>query len=219
MSDTIYHSTGALIDYTPSSAASAGDVVFVGSMAGQVVTDIDASQKGALRVDGVVRVAKQSATVFVAGDPVHWDAGNARASITAVSGLMGAAVGGGADGDLYVDVRLNTSAIGTSGILPAVAQSLSGAGALNVTSYLTKWTTSGAQAGTLADGTFVGQLKKIQLIVDGGDGTLTPVNLAGGTTITFADAGDLALLQWNGADWVAVELSNDTDGATAPVLA
>lgn len=98
-------------------------------------------------------------------------------------------------------------------------QALSGAGALNVTSYCTKWTTTAANAGTLADGTYVGQLKKIQLIVDGGDGTLTPANLSGGTTITFADAGDFALLIWNGTDWVAIELGNDADGATAPVLA
>ena len=104
-------------------------------------------------------------------------------------------------------------------VLPNTAQSLSGAGAINVTSYLTKWTTTGADAGTLADGLFVGQLKKIQLIVDGGDGTLTPSNLSGGTTITFADAGDVALLMWDGSNWVAIELSNDADGATAPVLA
>ena len=101
----------------------------------------------------------------------------------------------------------------------AAAQSLSGAGAINVTSYLTKWTTTAADAGTLADGVQIGQLKKIQLIVDGGDGTLTPANLASGTTITFADAGDFALLIWNGVDWVAIELGNDADGATAPVLA
>jgi hypothetical protein len=101
----------------------------------------------------------------------------------------------------------------------AAPQALSGAGAVNVTSYYTKWTTTAADAATLADGVQIGQLKKIQLIVDGGDGTLTPANLAAGTTITFADAGDFALLIWNGVDWVAIELGNDADGATAPVLA
>lgn len=99
------------------------------------------------------------------------------------------------------------------------AQSLSGAGAINVTSYLTKWTTTSTDAGTLADGTRTGQMKKIQLIVDGGDGTLTPTSLSGGTTITFADAGDTAILKWDGTNWVAIELSNDADGATGPVLA
>lgn len=99
------------------------------------------------------------------------------------------------------------------------AQSLSGAGAISNSIYLTKWTTTGANAGTLADGTVKGQLKKIQMIVDAGDGTLTPTNLADGTTITFADAGDFALLIWNGTDWVAIELGNAADGVTAPVLA
>lgn len=104
--------------------------------------------------------------------------------------------------------------------LPSGAQqALSGDGAVNVTSYYTAWTTTGADAGTLADGLRPGQLKKVQLVSDGGDGTLTPTNLSGGTTITFADAGDFALLRWDGANWVAIELGNDADGATAPVLA
>eukprot|EP00913_Durusdinium_trenchii_P035346 g33076.t1 len=101
----------------------------------------------------------------------------------------------------------------------AAQQALSGAGAVNVTSYYTAWTTTGTDAGTLADGLRAGQLKKIQLIVDGGDGTLTPANLSGGTTITFADAGDYAILRWDGTNWVAIELGNGADGATAPVLA
>lgn len=98
-------------------------------------------------------------------------------------------------------------------------QAITDAGAANVTSYCTKWTTTGAAAGTLADGTQIGQLKKVQLIVDAGDLTLTPANLANGSTITFADAGDFAILLWNGTDWYAIELGNDADGATAPVLA
>lgn len=103
--------------------------------------------------------------------------------------------------------------------LTGAVESKSGAGALNVTSYLTKWTTTGAQAGTLADGTVQGQLKKVQLIVDGGDGTLTPAHLTGGTTITFADAGDFVVLLWVGTSWHVIEIGNDADGATAPVVA
>ena len=104
--------------------------------------------------------------------------------------------------------------------LPTGAQqSLSGAGAINVTSYCTKWTTTGANAGTLANGTVEGQLKKIQMIVDAGDGTLTPTNLAAGTTITFNDVGDFALLQWKNGEWHVLEMGNDADGATGPVLA
>lgn len=100
----------------------------------------------------------------------------------------------------------------------AAQQALSGAGAINVTTFYTAWTTTGSDAGTLADGVVKGQLKKIKLIVDGGDGTLTPANLSGGTSITFADVGDYAILAFNGTAWVVIELGNDADGATAPVV-
>ncbi len=98
-------------------------------------------------------------------------------------------------------------------------QSLSGAGAITITEYVTKWTTTGANAGTLADGVTIGQLKKIIMIVDAGDGTLTPTNLDAGTTITFADAGDFVVLMWNGTDWVVIDSGNLVDGVSAPVVA
>ncbi len=79
-------------------------------------------------------------------------------------------------------------------------QSLSGAGAVDVTSAVTKYTSgAGAEALTLADSTIVGQIKVIIMIVDAGDGTLTPngtLGLLGGSTITFADAGDAVVLLW-----------------------
>ena len=74
-------------------------------------------------------------------------------------------------------------------------QSLSGAGAVDITSAVTKVTTTGSDALTLADGQ-AGQIKVIIMIVDGGDGTLTPTTLLGGSTITFADAGDAVVLLW-----------------------
>lgn len=98
-------------------------------------------------------------------------------------------------------------------------QSLSGAGAITITEYCTKWTTTGANAATLADGVTIGQLKKIIMIVDAGDGTLTPTNLDAGTTITFADAGDFVILMWNGTDWVVIDSGNLVDGVTSPTLA
>lgn len=102
----------------------------------------------------------------------------------------------------------------------AAQQALSGAGAANITSYYTALTNTGADAITLVDAAQIGQLKKIQMIVDPGtDSTLTPSNLSGGTTIVFADVGDYCILIWQGTAWVAIELGNDADGATAPVLA
>ena len=79
-------------------------------------------------------------------------------------------------------------------------QALSGAGAIDIVSYISEVTTTGADALTLADGE-EGQHKVIVMVADGGDGTLTPSNLAGGTTITFNDVGDSASLLFTNGSW------------------
>jgi len=101
----------------------------------------------------------------------------------------------------------------------AAQQALTDAGAVSLNTYNTTLTTTGVAAVTLANSTFKGQLKRIQMISDLGDATLTPTTLTGGTTITFADVGDTAELVWDGSSWVPVALYNVADGATAPVLA
>jgi hypothetical protein len=103
----------------------------------------------------------------------------------------------------------------TTGFYPQVAQNDIAAGtggAILVTNYLTTINTdAGGDAFTLANGTVIGQLKKIQLVVDGGgNAVITPANLLVGTTITMNDAGDYVILQWNGTDWVTIENSGAT---------
>lgn len=125
---------------------------------------------------------------------------------------------------VLVDIKSRVMAGITGGayIPTAAMQTLvAGGGAVNVTSYYTAGASdAGGDAWTLANGLVPGQLKKITLITDGGgNAVLTPTALSGGTTITFADAGDFCLLMWTGAAWVAIELGNDADGATAPALA
>ena len=95
--------------------------------------------------------------------------------------------------------------VGTSysNIITGSIESVSGAGALNLTDLITEVTTTGADALTLANGS-AGQVKIVTMIVDGGDGTLTPATLAGGTTITFADVGDGVVLVYGTAGWVVV---------------
>jgi hypothetical protein len=86
-------------------------------------------------------------------------------------------------------------------------------GAIAVTNYLTTINTdAGGDAFTLADGTKVGQMKKILLVADGGgDGVVTPATaFAGGTTATFNDAGDYLILQWSGTAWFVQENSGVT---------
>lgn len=68
------------------------------------------------------------------------------------------------------------------------------AGAISLTTTVTKVvTTTGTPALTLADGTD-GQIKIIAMTVDAGTATLTPTTFLNGTTITFDDAGDTAVL-------------------------
>lgn len=88
-------------------------------------------------------------------------------------------------------------------IITGSVQSLSGAGAVNLTDLITEITTTGADALTLANGA-AGQVKIITMVVDGGDGTLTPTTLAGGSTITFNDVGDGVVLVYGTAGWVVV---------------
>lgn len=88
-------------------------------------------------------------------------------------------------------------------------QTLTGAGAVNITTRVTLLVTTGANALTLADGAS-GQEKVIVMKTDGGDGTLTPAHLVGGTTLTFNDAGDSVLLCFNGTAWAIVS----NNGAT-----
>lgn len=105
----------------------------------------------------------------------------------------------------------------------AAPDAISGAGAISVTTYYTAATSTSTDAWTLADGTVHGQMKKVQMIVDGGTSTLTlasPVS-ASLDVITYADAGDFAILIWNenAGYWRILELGNDADGATGATVA
>ena len=86
-------------------------------------------------------------------------------------------------------------------------QSLSGAGAVDVTNAFTQLTTTGsAQALTLANGT-VGEIKIISHAVDGGSAVLTPTTKIGFSTITFTNVGDSCMLVYTSAGWDIVALN------------
>ena len=114
----------------------------------------------------------------------------------------------------FITKNATTGAITTNasygkGVTGGVQQ-LSGAGAVDTTNLVTEITTTGADALTLANGS-VGQIKIITMVVDGGDGTLTPTTFANGTTITFDAVGESATLVWNSTvGWIATS----TVGAT-----
>ncbi len=100
-----------------------------------------------------------------------------------------------------------------AGAVVGSVQSLSGPGAVNVTTVTTAFTsTATGNALTLADGV-AGQLKAIVYVAEaaGADtGVLTPANFGNGTTITFNAVGESVLLQFLGTDWWIVS----NNGAT-----
>jgi hypothetical protein len=98
-------------------------------------------------------------------------------------------------------VTVNSS-FGTDVVLSA--QSLSGAGAVDITNAFTSLTTTGAaQALTLADGS-VGEVKVIVHTVDGGSAVLTPTTKIGFSTVTFTAVGDSVMLIYTSAGWAII---------------
>lgn len=109
-----------------------------------------------------------------------------------------------ADGSVTsTGARTFSGLVNLAGGVKGTPQTLTGAGAVNLTTLSTILVTTGANALTLADGA-AGQIKIIHMKTDGGDGTLTPAHLVGGTTLTFNDAGDIVFLYFNGTAWVII---------------
>jgi hypothetical protein len=108
------------------------------------------------------------------------------------------------------DIGVATATSIATGPVSGTVQSLSGPGAVNLTTFTTAFTSTGTgDALTLADGT-AGQIKNIVYVAEaaGADtGVLTPTNFGNGTTITFNAVGDSCQLQFIGTDWWVVSLN------------
>jgi len=110
MSVTNFVQDGWSVDYTPSSAVEAGDVVVQGELVGIAKADIAADALGALAVEGVFDFPKDtgSADAITAGANVYWDAGNEVATTTVGSNkLIGKVITAAAAADATVRVKLN----------------------------------------------------------------------------------------------------------------
>lgn len=185
---------------------SAKDVVFTGTVALPAGTTIDGQSVAALGVvtstsANALAVGRQGATNPVLN--VNASASTVVTGITlvgaaAASGMAITTTSSGTDESLTIDakgaglVTINGTATGNVKIghgLTGSTQALSGAGAVNLTTVVTKITSTGADALTLADGVD-GQIKILTMVADGGDATLTPTTKTGYTTIVFNDAGD-----------------------------
>lgn len=211
---------------TAAAALTPGQVMAAfGGYAGVVqgTQDIAIGEPAVLAIEGKFEIDCATGTTASAGDDAYYNTSTKLAVTAGGTNVIWIGVFAQAktSGQLKATILLNEGAMTTTPWVPGAAiQALSGAGAVNVTSYLTNVTSTGAaQALTLANGVRVGQLKKIKHIVDGGSAVLTPVSLSGGTTITFTAVGEFALLQWNGTAWVMIDSGNDVGNAGIPALA
>lgn len=100
-----------------------------------------------------------------------------------------------------------------NGAIIGNVQALSGAGAVDVTSFSTAFTsTATGNALTLANGT-VGQIKTIVYVAEaaGADtGVLTPTTRVGYSTITFTNVGDSVTLQYFTQGWAVIGVRGAT---------
>jgi hypothetical protein len=220
------HASDEKLLHTAGSAIIAGTPILTAAgVVGIPPNDIASGASDELDISGRFRAWGVASQAWVVGDRVGWDANGDPLNGTAASGAYTKTV---TDWDFSVGTVVEAKAAATEmGVIlldePAVnfipsgaQQALSNAGAVNVTSYSTTWSSGGASAGTLADGTRIGQLKEIVLILATGAGTLTPANLAGAdVTITFSVVGDHVLLQWTTAGWIILKRYNVATGSAA----
>jgi predicted RecA/RadA family phage recombinase len=218
---------GESIDYTPSSAVAAGQVVVQGSMVGVAKVPIEANRLGALSVKGVFDVVKANEQQSL-GAALYWDADGNPYNGTAGTGCATTTAGGNtfigfvmaAAGATDETVRVLWS--GPVSVANTVHNALTAdladpgnAGAIPVTdSGKCDIVTTGAQTRTLAAPTYIGQLLLLSMKTDGGNCVITcatTVNQTGNNTITMDDAGDAILLvaKANGANKRWSVVSND----------
>jgi predicted RecA/RadA family phage recombinase len=114
----VFVQDGEVIDYTPTVARKAGEVILVGTIPMIVPSDIEANELGSLCTDDVWKIP-QKAEIITAGDAVYWDVDGTPVTGTALSGaatgtstagnLMGVCIKTSAAADSYVMVLLTAA--------------------------------------------------------------------------------------------------------------
>lgn len=192
-----FYQDGRTIDYTPSGAKSAGDVVQVAGILGVVATDLAADEKGALHVDCVVNVVKVTGAIDQ-GVPINWNAtgdplGGTVGTGAATTGA-GVPMGFAAEAALSGDTRVKVILTRPLNQLATVIADPGNAGAIPVTvTGRVAIVTAGSETRTLAVPTFAGQELLLYVKTDGGTAVITvasAINQTGNTVITMADVND-----------------------------
>lgn len=128
---------------------------------------------------------------IISGYQVSGTIGEIDLRIGKAAGVSQSALTVDSNGDTNVKGRINFT---------QTPQTLTGAGAINLTSQITYIETTGANALSLADGV-QGQTKQIVMTADLGDGTLGTITSSGFTSITFNDVGDTVSLMFLNSAW------------------
>jgi predicted RecA/RadA family phage recombinase len=222
-----YIQCGERIDYTPSSAVAAGQVI---ANEGRVViatSPIAANVLGAVVTEGLFDTAKVTGAInFLAA--LYWDADANPLGGVAGTGALTTSAGGNtfagfaAAAALETDTTVKLLLVGVPAVTNTIHNALTdvladpgAAGAIPVTdSGHVDIVTVAAETRTLAAPTNVGQMLLISMKTDGGDCVITcatTVNQTGNNTITLNDAGDAILLvaKINGTNKRWSVVSND----------
>jgi predicted RecA/RadA family phage recombinase len=227
MAQAIYVQDDDVIDYTPSSAVAAGQVVVQNDIVGVAARPLAANELGALTVEGIFDVVKATGAINAgakvywnaAGDPVGGVAGSGAATATASNyTYMGRAALAAASGDATVRVVMENVVSPSVTVAQPITTAIAdpgASGAIPVTdSGHVDIVTAAAETRTLAAPSSVGQLLLISMKTDGGDCVITcatTVNQTGNNTITLNDAGDAVLFvgKANGTNKRWSVVSND----------
>jgi hypothetical protein len=180
------------------------DISASGAAAGE---DIDISTSASVNISSTEDAASAITLTSNAGTSETIVVTNTQGTSASAIDLTASAGGISATAAATKNITLTTSTTGridlAAPVLMSSTSSRSGAGALDITSSIVEITTTGADALTLADGQ-EGQIMYAVMITDGGDGTLTPSNFTGGSTITFDAVGDTVTLLFTNGAWFIV---------------
>lgn len=110
MATAIFRQDGNAIDYTPSTAVAAGDIVILEGLFGVAKQAIAAGELGALSLVGVYTLPKDVGvgTAIAKGVKVYWDESEGYITTTSTDNLeIGHTFAASVDADATAPVRLN----------------------------------------------------------------------------------------------------------------
>ena len=209
---------GDLLDYSPSVAVAAGDVVVQGDLVGIATNDIAANALGAVNIDDVFRLPKTAGagTAIGAGLRVYWDATNkvaTRSSGGGVNRCIGTTTAACLDADVTVDVKLAGMAHAEPLKYSAVAASTAVTNTVAATPFDKSAT---VPANTLKAGDVLRVRAQVIATATNATDTLLLAVTLGGTTIIATAAVDVAN---NDIGYLDVLIAIRTVGAAGTVVA